>query len=343
MDSGLAVILDVVYNHVGPEGNYLAEFGHYFSEKHFTPWGEAFNFDGLNAEHVRKFIVENAIRWLDEYHLDGLRLDAVHFMHDDRTPNILKEISAAVSDYAATIDRMIHLVAETNVYDAGLLETEGDEATYDAAWCDCLMHSIYTHALPDLQLSHRVYRGGDDLAEALAHGFLYCFCEGKPTRVGAEQRRKLSREAGPPPIASFVTALQTHDSVGNHPHGKRLHHLTSRAFQRAAAALTLLYPSIPLIFMGEECASDALFPFFADFEDPKLREAVDEGRENEYPHHVWDIALSPSDPQAFASAKCHRADAWDEDMLAWYRSLIKLRKTRIGRGLAVPIATDCGA
>ena len=285
--NGLAVILDVVYNHVGPEGNYLADFGPYFSNEHRTPWGEAFNFDGRHAEHVREFIIENAIRWLDEYHLDGLRLDAVHFMHDLRTPNILNEIRAAVSDYAAKADRMIHLIAETNVYDADLLESDGNKAAYDAAWCDCLMHSVYSHALPDLQLSHRIYRGGDDLAEVLQHGFLYCFSGGKQTRVGAERRRDLSPEAGPPPIASFVTALQTHDGVGNHPHGKRLHHLTSKAFQRAAAALTMLYPGIPLIFMGEECASEAVFPFFADFEDPELRRAVDKGRENEHPQHVW--------------------------------------------------------
>ncbi len=333
---GLAVILDVVYNHVGPEGNYLGDFGPYFSEEHDTPWGEAFNFDGHHAEHVRQFIIENAICWLNEFHLDGLRLDAVHFMRDDRDPDILTEISAAVSDYSVMTDRVIHLIAEANVYDPALLELEGDEATYDATWCDCLMHSIYTHALPNLQLSHRVYRGAEDLAEALQHGFLYCFGDCKLVRVGAEQRRDLSRQAGPPPIASFVTGLQTHDGVGNHPHGKRLHHLTSKAFQRAAAALTMLYPSIPLIFMGEERASDALFPFFADFEDPKLREAVDTGRASEYPQHVWGRAVSPSDPQAFLSAKCDRAVAWDEDMLAWYRNLIKLRKQGLAEGWLCP-------
>lgn len=333
---GLAVILDVVYNHLGPEGNYLAEFGPYFSQEHRTPWGEAFNFDGRQAEHVRQFIIENTIRWLEEYHLDGLRLDAVHFMHDDRTPNILAEIRVAVSDYASTANRAIHLIGEANIYDRELLNPDDDGDAFDATWCDCLMHSIYTHALPDLQLSHRVYRGADDLAEVLRHGYLYCFSNRKPERVGAEQRRKNSPNAGDAPIESFVTALQTHDSVGNHPHGKRIHHLTSKSFQKAAAALTLLFPSIPLIFMGEEYASDSLFAFFADFQDEKLRAAVDAGRVSEYPHHVWSGAVLPSDPQAFLSAKCDLPDDRDADMLAWYGNLIKLRKRGLAEGWLSP-------
>lgn len=218
------------------------------------------------------------------------------------------------------------------MYMIPLLESEGDAVAFDANWCDCLMHSIYTHASPSLQLSHRAYRGTEDLAEVLQHGFLYCFGDGQPVRVGAEQRRDLSREAGAPPVESFVTALQTHDGVGNHPHGKRLHHLTSKAFQRAAAALTLLYPSIPLLFMGEPYASDSLFPFFADFHDPQLRDAVDAGRAREYPQHVWDAAVLPSDAQAFLTAKCHRIEDRDEEMLAWYRDLIKLRKRGLLEG-----------
>ena len=339
---GLAVILDVVYNHVGPEGNYLADFGPYFSQVHRTPWGDAFNFDGRDAEHVRQFIIENAIRWLDEYHLDGLRLDAVHFMHDDRTPNILTELRQAVSDFAASTDRVVHLIAEANVYDRELLESEGDKAPYDATWCDCLMHSIYAHALPELQLSHRVYRGAGNLAEALQHGFLYWFDGRKPVRVNPDRRRDLSPESGEASLASFVTALQTHDGVGNHPHGRRLHHLTSKAFQKAAATLTLLYPSIPLIFMGEESASDSQFPFFADFEDPKLRAAVDAGRASEYPQHVWSNAVSPSDERAFLSAKCHRPDDRDADMFGWYRNLIKLRKRGLTEGWLCPSRMTVG-
>ncbi len=334
---GLAVFLDVVYNHVGPEGNYLADFGPYFSSRHHTPWGEAFNFDGRHARHVRQFIIENAIRWIDEYHLDGLRLDAVHFMRDDSRPSILDELGQAVADYATSVDRVLHLMAETNIHDAELLGAENGQAAYAAIWCDCVMHSIYTHALPQLQLTQRKYRGGADLALALEQGYVYSWHGRRPVRVPAARRRGLSSAVGKDPIAPLVTALQTHDSVGNHPQGKRLHQLTCKAFQRAAAALTMLYPSIPLIFMGEEFASPALFPFFADFEDTRLRQAVDAGRASEYSQRTGEAGLAPSDPQAFFAAKCHHQDARDEAMLAWYRDLIQLRKQGLAEGWLCPL------
>ena len=331
--SGIAVILDVVYNHLGPEGNYLAEFGPYFSCKHRTPWGEAFNFDDRHSRHVRQFIVDNAIYWLDEYHLDGLRLDAVQLMLDDSKPHILDEICQAVSEYEDTIDRLVHLIAEANIYDPDLLPSEESGRSYDAIWCDCLMHSIYSHALPDLRLSDREYGGAMDLAESLRHGYLYVRTARQPARVSPEHRDALHQgETGQPPIASFVTALQTHDGVGNHPHGKRLHHLTSKEFQKAAAALTMLYPSIPMIFMGEESATDSSFPFFVDFQDPQLRREIDEGRAREYPQHAWKGALSPSDTEAFRRAKCHDVSAGDTDVLAWYRTLIAFRKQGISEG-----------
>ena len=335
---GIAVILDVVFNHLGPEGNYLADFGPYFSRKHRTPWGEAFNFDGRHSQQVRQFVVDNTIHWLDEYHLDGLRLDAVHLMLDDSKPTIHNEIREAVANYSETTDRLLHLIAEANVYDRDLLPSEDDRSAYDAIWCDCLMHSVYSHAVPDLQLTHRTYDGAMDLADVLRHGYLYVFTENQPVRVSDGQRSAFHQgETGQPHIASFVTALQTHDSVGNHPHGKRLHHLTSKAFQKAAAALTMLYPSIPMIFMGEESATDSPFPFFVDFEDPQLLKAVDEGRAREYPQHAWKGALSPSDPQAFHRSKCHNVAAGDTDVLTWYRTLIAFRKQGISEGW---LATD---
>ena len=328
---GIAVILDVVYNHLGPEGNYLADFGPYFSRKHRTPWGEAFNFDGRHSKHVRQFIVNNAIYWLDEYHLDGLRLDAVHFILDDSEPTILDEIRQAVSEYADAADRTLHLIAESNLYDRDLLASDKGRPAYDAIWCDCLMHSIYSHALPDLQLTHREYRGATDLAEALQYGYVYA--GRKPKRVSARQREKCHHgEYARRRIASFVTALQTHDSVGNHPHGYRLHQLTSKAFQRAAAGFVLLYPGIPLVFMGEESASESPFPFFADFEDVRLRKAVDKGRTQEYPQHDHQGASAPSDADAFRRAKCHGANGRDMEMFTWYRALIAFRKQGIAEG-----------
>lgn len=319
---GLAVIMDVVYNHLGPEGNYLGDFGHYFSRRHRTPWGEAFNFDEKHALHVRRFVIENALYWLRDYHLDGLRLDAVHFMFDESESPILDDIREAVADYDRSVTREIHLIAEANIFDDDLL-SHGRSAPYDAIWCDDLMHSIYSTEVNDVQLTPRTYDGLADVAEALNHGYLYRIP--KATRVASGERTRFVPPADGTYLNSLVTALQTHDSVGNHPHGKRLHELTSPQFQAAAAALMLLYPTIPLMFMGEETATDARFPFFADFEDPALRRAVDRGRRHEYPDHQWDGAVLPSDPRAFHDANLEGA-THDETMRGWYRSLLEIRR-----------------
>ena len=321
-DRGLAVLMDVVYNHLGPEGNYLGDFGHYFSRRHRTPWGEAFNFDEKHAEHVRRYVVENAVYWLREYHLDGLRLDAVHFMFDDGPDPILDEIRLAVDDYQRTVSRDIHLIAEANIFDDDLL-SHRNSVPYDAIWCDDLMHSIYSTSVTDLQLTPRTYDGLEDVAEALHHGFLYRIPGA--TRVTGEERQRHEPPEDRGYLDSLVIALQTHDAVGNHPHGKRIHQLTSHEFQMAAAALMLLYPSIPLLFMGEETSSEAKFPFFADFEDPKLRKAVDRGRQREYPDHQWEGAVLPSDPLAFEQANLQSASG-HMPTRAWYRALLTLRQ-----------------
>ncbi len=328
--AGVAVILDVVYNHVGPEGNYLADFGPYASQKHRTPWGDAFNYDEAGCEPVRRFVIDNAVFWLDEYHLDGLRLDAAHFIRDDSRPAVVDELRREISRLAETTDRTIHLIAETNVFDQETLNDQVDRLAFDGIWCDCLMHSIYAHALPDLRIAHREYLQGD-LAETLPHGFVYFGRD--ESRVAASQRRELTRNAeGRAYIESFVIGLQTHDAVGNHPQGQRIHQLTSKSFQKAAAALTLLYPGIPIIFMGEEFATDAPFPFFVDFEDAALKRAVDEGRAREYPQHVWGDVMPPSHADTFQQTKHDVPSRRDRAMYAWYRDLIALRKRGIADG-----------
>ncbi|RMF43047.1 MAG: malto-oligosyltrehalose trehalohydrolase [Planctomycetota bacterium] len=321
---GLAVILDVVYNHIGPEGNYLADFGPYFSSRHRTPWGEAFAFDEESREHVRGFVIENAIRWLDEYHLDGLRLDAVHCMHDCSGPHILCDLRQAIAAYAQTVRRTIHLIAEANVYDASLLRPEKAGEPYDGIWVDCLMHAIYSCAVPELQLTNRRYQGAADVATALRRGYVYAYDGQQPQRVAepSETDEQVDR-------SRFVVALQTHDAVGNHPQGLRLHHLVSPEFQRAAAPLVLLNPGIPMVFMGEPEASAAAFPFFADFEDPALRKAVDQGRMREYPQHDWAGSVLPHDAQAFLSAKVLDRDT---AMWNWYRDLLRLRRQGVQEG-----------
>jgi malto-oligosyltrehalose trehalohydrolase len=322
----IAVINDVVYNHVGPEGNYLSEFGVYRSRKYGTPWGDAFHFD---SPHVRQFVIDNLLFWLDEYHFDGLRLDAVHYMFDDQDKHILAEIKEQFLEYSKKLDRKIYLIGESNIYDPELVgDVAGGNPNYDAIWSDCLMHSIYAIGNPDIRLTDRNYVP-TDVAETLEHAYVFTTPQG--IRVTPELRKQNHPDNDRRYIESLIMALQTHDSVGNHPHGKRLHQLTSVEFQRAAAPLILLYPSIPMIFMGEEWATESPFPFFADFEDRKLRRAVDRGRREEYPHHDWNGTPLPSTTEAFHNTKWN-ADDLNHETFDWYRKLLAFRKSGIKDG-----------
>ena len=329
----LAVLLDVVYNHLGPEGNYLADYAAYFSRRHHTPWGDAFGFDARQCSEIRRYVVENAVYWLREFHLDGLRLDAVHFMHDTSDYTILDEIRDGVR--ASISGRHIHLIAEANLFDHDLAVGNASKDPYDAIWCDDLMHAIYSVGVPDFSVTERRYRGASDVAEALEHGFLYT----GPTvsRATPASREKLQLSADREYLHSLVIALQTHDAVGNHPHGKRIAGLVSREFQMAAAALVLLYPGIPLIFMGEEDACEGRFAFFADFEDASLRRRVDRGRARQFSHDAWVGALVPSDRRTFEQARCPSGNKpCDVTMWQWYRELLQLRHYFRQRNLLQP-------
>ena len=336
---GIAVIVDVVYNHLGPEGNYLKEFAPYFSRKHGTPWGDALDFDGKHHAAACRFVIENVRYWLQKFHVDGLRLDAVHFMFDDRPANeaILQQVRREVDRVAEDCNWPIHLIGEANIYDHCLLYPEGERG-YDAIWADDIMHSIYGVMRPELNLAHRDYRGPQDLAEALEYGYLYT--GPKLSRVDAKERQRLHGgdrdEEGCESIdrkylERLVVGLQTHDCVGNHPQGLRFHQLTDYETQQTASALTMFYPSIPIIFMGEEQATDSPFMFFVDFGNPSLQRAVDRGRKSEYSQHQWKGALNPSDYMAFRRSKCINSP--NEGMLMWYRQLISLRRQLSSVGL----------
>ncbi len=323
---GISVIHDVVYNHVGPEGNYLSVFGNYFSKKHGTPWGSAFDFDGPNQVQAREFVIENALFWLDEYHFDGLRLDAIHYMFDQNEYSIQQEICDRVRDYESGQCRAIHLIGEANIYDHDLIvETKNDRHLYSAIWADDLMHAIYSVGQVGEHLTPRTYNGADDVCEALTHGYLY---QGpKMKRVNEADRQATHGEFNDRLyLESLIVALQTHDSVGNHPQGKRMHQLLTADFQKAAAPLVLLYPAIPMIFMGEEFATASPFMFFADFIEERLRKAVDLGRTKEFPQHDWTGSLKPSDERAFWDCKLEIPNA-ENEMLNWYQQLLWQRKT----------------
>lgn len=326
---GLAVVLDVVYNHFGPEGNYLHEFGGYISASHRTPWGDSPDLDGRSSRWLRDYVIQNALYWIEEYGFDGLRLDAVHCIADDSEEHIVTEIGRAVDELRGRLGRELMLIAESNVYDPEMVTPIADGGHgFDAAWCDDFLHSVFAVLRPGQHMSAREYRPGSDLEMMLRRGFVY---EGTIRR----QRRRVPLDEPTPPVPreSLICSIQTHDFVGNHPAGQRLHSIVGTDAHRAAAALLLLYPSLPMLFMGEEFASSNPFLFFTDFGDHHLRVAVEEGRRREYPQHDWSNSESPLSLAAFEKSKIGDAITGCRITWDWYRDLLRLRKDWQRRGL----------
>ncbi|MDF1814631.1 MAG: malto-oligosyltrehalose trehalohydrolase [Verrucomicrobiales bacterium] len=319
---GLAVILDVVYNHIGPEGNYMANYGPYFSKNHRTPWGDAFNFDEDFSTEVRNYIKENVRYWIEDFHLDGLRLDAINLMADNSKDRITHEIARYVDDLRERSPRILHLIGETCVYDPELIEKG-----YDGVWSDEIPHAILSIVLNQTKVAERVYNGFADLEICLEKGFLYQWQEGEIRRCRTNNRASYRQ---------IIQGLQTHDQVGNHPLGHRIGELAGPAVQRASAALTLLYPAIPFIFMGEEFATPSPFCFFVDFGDHWLRDAVIAGRKREYGHHDWQEFISPLDEDTYLRSKLPSYSEGDELTLKWYRSLLQIRKEWLAKGIIAP-------
>ena len=292
---GLAVILDVVYNHFGPEGNYLHDFGGYISKKHRTVWGDAPNFDEEASRYMRDYIVQNAVYWIEQFRFDGLRLDAIHCIEDDSQIHVVTEIGQAIDELRVKLEREICLIAESNVYDPELLTQLSERGHgFDAAWCDDFLHSVFAVLRPGEHMSSREYHPHSDLDIVLRRGFVF-----QGTLRTTRARIPLAPQSPAVRLESLIFAIQNHDFIGNHPTGLRLHQLTSHDAQRAAAALLIMHPSIPMLFMGEEFATDNPFLFFADFGDQPLRRAVEDGRRREYPQHDWTHSASPLDEVVF--------------------------------------------
>ncbi|TWU58236.1 malto-oligosyltrehalose trehalohydrolase [Rubripirellula reticaptiva] len=324
---GLAVVLDVVYNHLGPEGNYLGESGPYLSAKHHTVWGSAPNFDDpVHGEQLRRFFIANVIYWFDEFHLDGLRVDAIHCMTDTSDRHIVRDMSDAVAEWSSQTGRAGVLIAESNVHDDQMLVPTADGGCgFDAQWSDDFLHSLFAVVRPGEQLSSRSYEPGMDLDQVLRMGYVYA-----GTLVDQRGRRPLGDRVD---TSGLIYNIQNHDFIGNHPLGQRLHQLTSLETQAAAATLLMLSPGIPMIFMGEEFACEQPFGFFVDFGDEATRQAVVEGRKREYPQHDWSGGASPIDAAAFFQSKIGPAAAGTATMRQWYQTLIATRRDWCGRGL----------
>ncbi|MGA8025848.1 MAG: malto-oligosyltrehalose trehalohydrolase [Bryobacteraceae bacterium] len=256
----LMVFLDVVYNHFGPDGNYVSSYAPgFFTERHETPWGLAINYDGHDSGPVRQFVIHNALYWIEEFHLDGLRLDAVHAIMDDSPKHLLREVAERVR--AAAGNRLVHLIVENERNQASLLERGcGGAGWYTAQWNDDVHHVLHTAATGEESGYYKDFRGDTDkLGRALAEGFAF---QGEITSYAGASRGESSAHLQP---QAFVAFIQNHDQIGNRAFGERIGKIASAKAVRAISAVYLLLPQIPMIFMGEEWGASEPFPFFCDF------------------------------------------------------------------------------
>ena len=331
---GLAFVLDVVYNHLGPEGNYAGEYMPLYNEAHKSPWGAGLNFDGEGAEGVRRYFVENALYWLTEYHVDALRLDAVHAIVDTSERHLLRQLAEEFHAQARRLGRHAFLIAESDLNDVRVIKPAGDEGYgIDAQWSDDFHHSL--HAV--LTAADRGYfmdfgRVGE-LARAIEEGFVYC---GQPSKFRGKCHGTSSVER---PGEQFVVCIQNHDQIANGYWGDRLSRLVEPARQRLAAAILLCgAPNVPMLFMGEEWGERAPFLYFTSHTDPELGRAVRRGRMEEYDAFVREEGETEStlggfsDPQSETTFVRSKLD-WNclekrphAGLLAFYRDLLSLRR-----------------
>jgi maltooligosyltrehalose trehalohydrolase len=319
---GLAVVLDVVYNHLGPSGNYLPRFGPYLKSGRST-WGDLVN---VEEPAVRAFIIENALMWLRDYHLDGLRLDAVHALHDDSPTHILAELSAAVDELAGTLGRPLTLIAESDLNDPVMITPRPIGYGLTAQWDDDVHHALHSALTGETQGYYCDFGSLSVLAKVLTSAFLHdgTYSAFRGRVHGAPVDRATT------PGWRFVVCLQNHDQVGNRAVGDRLPELTSPGLLRVGAVLLLTSPFTPMLWMGEEWAASTRWPFFTSHPEPELARATGEGRLAEFADHGWDVSqmIDPQDPAAYRGAILD----WDElaepahrSMLELYRALTTLR------------------
>src|SRR5579875_431991 len=322
---GLGVLLDVVYNHIGPSGAYLDRFGPYFAGRNI--WGPALNVDGPGSDEVRRYVIDNALGWLRDFHLDGLRLDAVHAIGDRRAVHLLEELAAEVDALAAGLRRPLSLIAESDLNDPRLI-TSRDAGGYGLAaqWCDDLHHALHVALSGETRGYYADFAAPGALADTLRSAFFHAGTwssfrgrsHGRPVDVHRT------------PGSRFVCYLSNHDQIGNRARGDRLPESVPPGLLACGAAIVLCSPYVPMIFMGEEWAASTPWQFFASFPDPGLAEAVRRGRRAEFAGHGWDDAAIP-DPLSPRTVERSTLD-WTEltaprhrSMLELYRSLIALR------------------
>jgi len=324
---GLGAILDVVYNHLGPSGNYLAKYAPYFSKRYAPAWGEALNYDGAESDEVRRFFCDNALRWLREFHFDGLRLDAVHAIYDFSAQPFLEQLELEVEQLSAQLGRPLYLIAESDLNDPRLLwPRERGGFALEAQWSDDFHHALHTVLTGENRGYYADFGTLEDLAVALRQAFVYA------GKFSAHRRRRHGRPAANLSGHRFLGYLQNHDQIGNRAQGERSSQLLSLGRLKIGAALVLTSPFVPLLFQGEEWGASTPFLYFTDFPEPELADSVRAGRCREFAAFGWnpDTIPNPQAPETFDRSKL----IWSElmkpphdQLLDWHHRLIHLRKT----------------
>jgi maltooligosyltrehalose trehalohydrolase len=325
---GLAVLLDVVYNHLGPVGNYLSKFGPYFTANHSTPWGDAVNFEAAGASEVRCFLVDNALMWLRDYHMDGLRLDAVHAFNDRSAIHFLEQITREVKRLEAAMGKHFVLIAESDLNDPRIVKAE-EAGGYglDAQWSDDFHHALFAVISGERAGYYADFGSLAQLAKSLRRVFVY---DGNYSEY---RQRNHGRRIVDLSGHRFVGFVQNHDQVGNRAQGERLSHEAGEGRAKIAAALVLTAPFVPMLFQGEEFGASAPFLYFTDYDDPELGRMISEGRKREFVSFGWapDQIPDPQDEQTFNQSKLNWAELTEQphtSLLQWYKDLIRLRRDR---------------
>lgn len=322
---GVSVILDVVYNHLGPEGNYLHGYGPYFTDRYKTPWGDAINFDGPYSDGTREYFVDNALYWITEYHFDALRIDAVQGIFDFSAKHFLQELAEAVHGQAEVLGRNVYVIAESDRNDVRVINpVEIGGYGLDAQWNDDFHHSLHTLITGDCKGYYEDFGKIWHIEKACREGFVYSgeYSQYRKRRHGSSSRNS--------PANKFIVFSQNHDQVGNRMLGERLTNIASFESLKLAAGTVLLSPYIPLLFMGEEYGEDAPFLYFVSHSDPGLIQAVREGRKEEFKAFAW--KGEPFDPQnveTFLKSKIRwekRREGKHKILLDFYKNLLKLRR-----------------
>jgi len=323
---GLAVVLDVVYNHFGPVGAYAGRFGPYLTDRHRTPWGDAVNFEDMGSDEVRRFFCDNAIMWMRDYHIDALRLDAIHEMFDRSAVPFLEQLSAEVEVLATTLGRRLALIAESDLNDPRLVTPrEAGGLGIDAQWSDDFHHALFTLLHVEEGGYYADFGSFEKLAKSLTRAFIY---DGAYSKY---RRRRHGRPVDGLSAHRFLSFIQTHDQVGNRAKGDRIEQVAGMHRAKVAIAIVMTAIFVPMLFQGEEFAASTPFLYFADHEEPAMARLVAEGRKREFAAFGFS-GKEIADPEARSTFERSKLN-WEEvgqghhaEMLEWYRALIRLRR-----------------